>query len=1203
MGRSWTRSAGGTRVVAILGCIAALAAGALGIGPAAAGEDRSLVPDDEAVVELLSLPAGATVQIDGADRQRQQRFTFQPLERGRFYTSSLRIRFADGKQREESLLLWGGQRIRLPVADPSQRSPELMLPFHRIPSQFDVSDDGRYVLGSDGAQLVLWEVATGRPLRTYEGFRNGASDCPTFRPGGSHVAAAAFNTVLLFDLSTGKRLRMFKHDGIGFLYAMAFSPDGRWLLTGGYKGDASLWDVESGERLRVVVGHDKTLRAIAFSPDGRKFATGSDDRNAIVWDVRTGQRMRTFQGHSHGVRLVLFSPDGKNLYVVTSNNDTTKALGEIIAWSPGGERLAHCQIDIHPMYPVQCAWGSQGRELFVSGYAFSPEGGENRLLVLRADNLQTIRQEVVKPNRDKASPALDDVVLCDAKLAVAGLTAKLRNSGGRLTFPLEFAAQGGKILMNHALCDGEPGRLLRQFERSSSKDDYQYRILYLSGDGSRLIAVARRKNSNLYDLLALDAATGNELNRIPVGNRWHVSISDDGRRVLNFDHKGASLWDMESGREIQSWPEATGFTLNRDGTRVAASLFFESKYRVVLWDAQNKRQLWKSDPLQGLGFGSRLAFSPDGQHLAASHVGESVQKSETFERKDSYPACSLLDATTGRILHTWRHGELVQSWDRRKVNGIWKSDDPLGSDDHTTIEGLGFSPNGRLAWSWQSASNLILLIDVSSGAVLRKITSHKSWFFGHQPGFAADGRHLAVCCGDGTATLVDIATGREVLRFVRTEQGEWLAATPEGFFDGSEKARQQIGYRIGEGLNVVPVDRFFQDFFRPNLFHEVLAGRSPTPEVKIGQTRPPVISILSPPSGIVESPSVTIEVQAEDQGGGVSGVTLFHNAARVLAAGQTRQEGKRVFRSFQTPLVQGENRLKVIAASGDGSWESEPAEIVLRYEKPLAKSRLYLLAVGINRYADGNLNLAYAATDAQALASLFNRRAKQLYETVQTETILDQDATRPRIKASLKTMAGKTQSQDTLVLFLAGHGTIVGQRYYFVPHELRKQAVSLEDDIRSQGLPADELSEILGTAKALKRLLILDTCASGGALGTLTKGRSGFALRGAIERLSRSQGIFSIAASSASEQAQEAKELGHGVLSYSLLAGLKAVDRGPLAEKHIQPGSPERVVDVLEWFTFAAGQVPRLTEKYSGVAQDVQTCTQGTSFPLLPLEE
>jgi uncharacterized caspase-like protein len=161
----------------------------------------------------------------------------------------------------------------------------------------------------------------------------------------------------------------------------------------------------------------------------------------------------------------------------------------------------------------------------------------------------------------------------------------------------------------------------------------------------------------------------------------------------------------------------------------------------------------------------------------------------------------------------------------------------------------------------------------------------------------------------------------------------------------------------------------------------------------------------------------------------------------------------------------------------------------------------------------------------------------------------------------------------------------------------------MEDDVRKQGVPGDELADHLGGVPALKRVLILDTCQSGGALSVKRSGRDPFALRGAVERLSRSQGVFTIAAAAAGEEAQEVEELGHGVLSYVLLAGLKGVDGGPLEGQGIKPNNPDRVTDVLEWFSYAAGHVPRLTKKYFGREQDVQSSGQGNSFPVLPVED
>ena len=130
-------------------------------------------------------------------------------------------------------------------------------------------------------------------------------------------------------------------------------------------------------------------------------------------------------------------------------------------------------------------------------------------------------------------------------------------------------------------------------------------------------------------------------------------------------------------------------------------------------------------------------------------------------------------------------------------------------------------------------------------------------------------------------------------------------------------------------------------------------------------------------------------------------------------------------------------------------------------------------------------------------------------------------------------------------------------------------------------------------------MLIFDTCHSGAAVSK--RGRSAAGLRGAVERLSRSTGLFTIAAVPAGDEAQEVEELGHGILTYALLAGLRAVDGGPLADQPIRPAGRDEIVDVLEWFTYASGQVPRLTKKYYGQEQDVQFSSEGKNFPLLPL--
>ncbi|MBI1902428.1 MAG: caspase family protein [Planctomycetia bacterium] len=319
----------------------------------------------------------------------------------------------------------------------------------------------------------------------------------------------------------------------------------------------------------------------------------------------------------------------------------------------------------------------------------------------------------------------------------------------------------------------------------------------------------------------------------------------------------------------------------------------------------------------------------------------------------------------------------------------------------------------------------------------------------------------------------------------------------------------------------------------------------------------------------------------------------------------SERRDKTEFRRFSVNLVEGENRLEAWAKTADGSWESEPAAIVLRYEKPLPKPELYLVAVGISAYAQDNYKLKFASQDAKDFAELFRRRHNALYANAHIVEILDDQATKSNIQKALSEVAEKAQPQDTVILFLAGHGTMLGQRYYFLPHDFRSEpGGNLEQDVSRQGLPADVLGDFLLKGAALRRLLILDTCASGGAVDLFqVASRNPFSFRREIERLSKDSGAFVVAASAATEEAKEPAALKHGVLSYVLLAGMRAAQGGPLEGKWLVPSRSELVVDAVEWFTYAEGHVPRLTKEYCGQEQNVEVGRKGRSFPVLPVTD
>ncbi len=118
--------------------------------------------------------------------------------------------------------------------------------------------------------------------------------------------------------------------GTGRVLCVAFSPSGRYLVTGSNKGLIAVFDLQHGGKPEVFQAHEDSIRSIDFAPDGSLFVTASWDKVIKVWDIRTQKEVETMFGHTAGVWGAFFTSDGR--YVVSAGSDESFRV-----WSfPGG---------------------------------------------------------------------------------------------------------------------------------------------------------------------------------------------------------------------------------------------------------------------------------------------------------------------------------------------------------------------------------------------------------------------------------------------------------------------------------------------------------------------------------------------------------------------------------------------------------------------------------------------------------------------------------------------------------------------------------------------------------------------------------------------------------------------------------------------------------------------------------------------------
>lgn len=1023
-----------------------------------------------------------------------------------------------------------------------------------------LKNERAFLTGSRDKSVILWKTDTKHQIRSFEAHDGSVLALCMAENQQTFYSGTGEGSIYQWDLLTGELLNQWQahHRRIN---AIAYSKELDFIVTGGYENKVKIWKASNQELIHSIkVNPDNGTGGgvdLSISANGNLLAIGEDNKTIQLWDLQNLKQLISYklekEGWCGGCPTSVDFGDSNNLFIAADNGPTiqfnTKEL------------------------KLEATYSSKIEDVVNLTY------NNNKLLISTDETLyyiDNIKAPIIQETKVEG-PLYDAILLKNTPLMA------VKKEATRLP-PADDTFNGLLSIEDTTKLDINKNSMWEYYLATYIE---RKQPLITSKNGKELII---GKQGAAISILNLE--TGKLSHRLFGHPKEILSLtqSPSGKQLASGDVDGnLFLWDYQTYRVIKS-------------TKAHRSPIFsicysknENTFATASWDGEIK--IWNANDLTLIqkitiekASAYDIKFMLNGNYILASCLDKTIKLFEIDTQKEVKSFIGHIDNV--QTIHKLSETEFLTSgWDKKTakwdiLSGL-QSHKIKTTNKHHSVTTLGNftiigESNGNISLHHPNSSPILLKGHKKPVVTLKTIPE----------------KQLLISVGmDGAINLWNTEEWSLLATYYKVGHLDWAIFSPTGHFDASEGAYKHIHF--SHDTSTFDLDQFFNRYYQPRLLKNLLSN---APIKPLNNTQLGTLVAFPPPTvrfTTHEKKSSTVKkttlflLEAIDNGGGINDIKLLHNGKAIELDKKGLQRGAKkgnlLKKVVEVDLIPGINHFS-LSATSKGDIESFPQKIQIIQKSQVQNATAYVITVGINNYQNHNLDLNYAKSDAEEFVKSFKNNAQGLYKDIIIYEAYNSKATKQGIIEQFQQVIDKASPQDVFIFYFAGHGSLVDGQFYFIPNDNTR--LYEEKHLQEHAIKAEDLQEMLLQIKALKQVIFVDACHSGGAAETIAS--RGAKEEKAIAHLSRTAGVHVLAASESEQFASEFKELKHGVFTYTLLEAIAGK----------ADGSPkDNKVTIYELKSYLDAMVPEYSEKHKGSAQYPHTFSRGSDFPLILIQE